>query len=306
MADKTIKHFVIIRFFNLYDPNYPHDIFDVNFLSKQLVLAQNNALKSLGNQTNKNFEVVFVLHEKFFSETKYEFIFSTLRDSIDVPVKFVNNKDRLSFYKDSYDSYDFVIQSGMDFDDFIFKDAIADIQSKTNECSNILGYGYCKGYDYRNKELYSYSLNYKNQGVPFILMSLIVRSSFAERISDFTIYQFRHNLFKSSLKEFLEKNGVEFSEKKYQTNTTTDAWIYFRHEFSHYVSTRSEGKVRTLKLPTMTTKDITKKQLKEEFGFTGYELKSIKDEETDFDYDFTSTKEEFVLRQDLRSIKWIE
>ena len=87
-SDKKIKHFVVSRFFPFQRKEFPHNILDVDFLSKQLPLAK-NMLRSLENQTNKKFELVFIANPKFFDDPKYEFIFSTLRDSTTLPLKFI-------------------------------------------------------------------------------------------------------------------------------------------------------------------------------------------------------------------------
>lgn len=288
MPDKTIKHFVIIRFFPRQDPKYPYDIFDVDFLSKQLILA-NNALRSLENQTNKNFELVFVLHKKFFTDKKYEFIFATLKDIATVPVTFIHFvpgaktrwlKSKMSLLvKDALNKYDFVIQSRMDFDDFIYKDAIADAQNKVNECDNVLVYGYNKGYEYMYGELYPYYNTFHEIGHLAILQSVILKSSFAKNLPFISVFgnNFTHHDIKSKLKELLEQNGVMFSENMFQQNTTINAFIYFRSEWSREHTTH-HGNNSQLKLPKnrkIIVADITKKQLEEEFGFF-HELNSIK------------------------------
>ena len=285
-----IKHFIIIRFFTQQDPHYPYDIFDVDFLSGQLILA-NNALKSLENQTSKNFEIVFLAHEKFFADKKYEFIFSTLENATTLPIKFVKisqlgksttiswlqrNSGMQDLINEAYDNYDFVIQSCMDFDDFIYKDAIADTQSKVAERENILVYGYCKGYMYFDGELYPIRWRFEGNGHIAIVQSLIVKSSFARKIPFIGIYSFPHSKFKIGMKEFLEKNGIEFSESMFKQSTHKNALIYFRHEFSHNNLVTNKGKIeRTLPNKKKLSNEVTKKQLAEEFAFF-HELKSIK------------------------------
>ena len=316
MANKTIKHFIFTRFFSFYDAKYPHDIFDVNFLQKQLPLTR-NALSSLENQTNKNFELIFVLHPKFFDDTKYEFIFSTLKENTILPIKFMKNvaqncffsprlnNELLSLFKVACAEYDFVVTSRIDFDDFIYKDAVADTQSKVDECDSILAYGYCRGYEYGQGELYPYFQPWVGGGHPGILQSLILKSSFADKLPCVGVESFRHHAIKTDLQNFLKTNGVTFSENMFQQNTSTNAFIYFRHTLSHSVATRENVLESFSKRKNLITKEITKRQLKEEFGFT-LELKSIKDEERSFDYDFTSTQaEEFGFRQDLTSIKYL-
>lgn len=262
-------------------------------------------MKSLENQTNKNFELVFLLNEKVIDNPKYNFISETLQNATSLPLKFIKSSDQSLLVKAALNEYDFVIQSRMDFDDFIFKDAISDTHNKVNECENILSYGYCKGYEYIHGELYVCDNKCSDIGHLGILQSLILKSSFAKKIPFIGAYFYDHTKIKLGLKEFLEKNGLEFSESMFQQNLSTKAYIYFRHEFSHYILTHNAGKpiIKIPKRPKVT--DITAKHLKSEFGFVGYELKSIKDEERVFDYDFKSIQaEEFGFQQDLTTIKF--
>ena len=276
MADVTIKHFVFSRFFSWLRGNYPYDIFDVDFLSSQLPLTK-NILRSMENQTNQNFEMIFLFHPKVYDNPKkYEFIFSTLKESTTLPLKFMKSGDAGNFVKAASNDCDFVIQSRMDFDDFIFKDAVAEAQSKVNECENILAYGYCKGYKYVCKELDRYLWRDKASHHS-IFQSLIEKSSFAKNFPPIAAFNLCHDHFKRDLKETLEKNGVEFSENMFQQNTTTNAYIYFKHEHSADQLIRLKGATLVPPKKPLTTEDIgfTKKQLEEEFGFF-YELNSIK------------------------------
>ena len=278
MSNKTIKHFIFIRFFPNQDPKYPHDVLDVDFLSNQLDLAINNVLKSMENQTNQNFDLVFILNPKFFDNPKYEFIFSTLKNSTALSIIFVKTAEIPNLVKDAFNSYDFVIQSRLDFDDFMIKDAVEDTQNKVNECDNILGYGYCRGYlRHVNSELYPRYKFYDGIGHLGALQSLILKSSFAKNLPFIGIFNLVHTRLKTGIQDFVEKNGVEFSENMFQQNTSKVAYIYFKTEFSreHLVKKgTTKFKVPKYKKP-LTTEDITKKQLEEEFGFY-YEVNSIK------------------------------
>ncbi len=273
-SDKKIKHFIFSKFFPYQRRDFPYNVLDVNFLSKQLVLS-NNILRSLENQTNKDFELVFIPNAKFFDNPKYEFIFTTLKNSTTLPIKFIKQRDIPGLIKDTYEKYDFVIQSRMDFDDFVYKNAVAETHSKVNECDNILAYGYCKGYQYIYGELYHCFSYWGGGGHLTILQSLILKSSFAKNLPFIVIDNFNHTKIKLSLKEFLEKNSVEFSENMFQQNISTDAYIYFRHEFSQQQLIVHPGKsFNVSKLKLLSTADITKKELEEKFGFF-HELKSI-------------------------------
>lgn len=107
-----------------------------------------------------------------------------------------------------------------------------------------------------------------------ILQSLILKSSAVKEMPLIIVTKFYHDIFKTMLKEFLDKNGVEFSENMFQQNFSANAFIYFRHEFSQQLSVTNA----VLKVPNkkkLTTADITKQQLEDEFGFH-LELNSIK------------------------------
>ena len=273
MPDKTIKHFVMVQFFHWQNPNYPHDIFDVDFLSSQVPLAQ-NLLRSLENQTNKNFEIIFRPNRKHLADAKYEPVFAALRNSTTLPIKFLASKERLTLIKKASKNYDYVITSQMDFDDFIFKDAVNDIQNKVNECDDILVYGYCKGYRYVNGELYPHKSLWGGIGHLGIMQSLILNSAFAKTIPFICVTSFTHEKFKNKMKEFFEKHGLEFKERMFQQNTSTNAYIYYRHGFSQELLRHGYTKFKTPERRSLTTAYITKKQLAEEFGFFR-ELNSI-------------------------------
>ena len=277
MADKTVKHFVFSRFFPAQARKYLYNVLAPDFLKTQLPLAK-NMLSSLENQTNKNFELIFLMHPKVFDDPMYEFVFSTLRVSTTLPITFVAcRSDKMSsLVKDAYNNYDFVIQSRMDFDDFIYKDAVEDTQNKVTECENVLSYGYCKGYMYFNGDLYSRLVLFDKIGHIGILQSLIMKSSFAKNLPFANAYYGGHHKIKLVLKNFLEENGVEFSESMFQQNTSTNAYIYYRHEFSRDALVFERDAVTVIKKRNLAlVQDVTKKQLEEEFGFF-YDLNSIK------------------------------
>lgn len=287
MTDKTIKHFIFTRFFSFYDFKYPYDIYDVNFLQERLPLTK-NVLNSLDNQTNKDFDLIFVLNDKFFDDPKYEFIFSTLRKYTTLPIKFMKNVGRSYLFtprlnreaadllEAAMSEYDYVVTTRIDYDDFVYKDAVADTQAKVAECDKILGYGYCKGYEYVNGELYSRWADWGKKGHLGIFQSLILKSSFAKEMPVFSVEDFNHHVFKTDLKKFLEGKGIEFSDNMFQQNTSADAFIYYRNALSHAIVVNHRDIVQMYEgRKKLTTANITKKQLEEEFGFT-LELNSIK------------------------------
>lgn len=286
MADKTIKHFVFSRFFPFQRGNFPYNVLNVDFLSKQLPLAK-NMLRSLENQTNKNFDLIFRVNSKFCDNPKYEFVFSELKNSTTLPLTFIrgggglfdveSSGEFLPLLKVALNEYDFVITTRMDFDDFVYKGAVADTQNKSAECEDILAYGYNKGYTHIYDELYSRVCTWwKETGHESVFQSLILKSSCVKKLPYFIVEKFDHPRIKPQLKTFVEKNGLQFSEGMFQENSVTNAFIYVRHAFSQEQLAVHGGKPYNVsgKIP-LTTADITKQQLEDEFGFF-YDLKSIK------------------------------
>jgi hypothetical protein len=281
MSDKTIKHFVISRFFTYQSPKYPYDVFDVNFLTTQLPLAK-NMLRSLENQTNKDFETVFIFNNKVADDPKkYESIFLSLRESTTLPLKLLGTTACAELVKNTLNEYDYVIQTRMDFDDFVYKDAVADTQSKVNECDTMLVYGYCKGYRYIYGELYPHYVLWNGNGHHSVFQSLILNSSFAKKMPFLWIERFYHDKFKPMLKKFLDENKTEFrfSDDMLKQNTSDDAYIYYNHEYSQEFFVRNLNslldKVKGKEPLTAENIKKTKKQLEDEFGFF-HELNSIK------------------------------
>lgn len=278
MADKTIKHFVFSRFFPRQSQEYLYNVLSTFFLKKQLPLAK-NMFRSLENQTNKNFELVFVANPKFFDDPKYEFIFSTLQASTTLPLRFVKSADIPALLKDAYDNYDFVIQSGMDFDDFVFKDAVADTQSKVSECNDMLTYGYSKGCIYSENELYAFLPKERgylidNSGYFSPFYSLVLKSSYAKTLPFIWTFGLPHSKIITKLKEIFAKNNIEFPADVYHRDDSINGIIYFRHEFSQEYLL-GHNKVKGKKPLTTEETGITKQQLEDEFGFF-YDLNSIK------------------------------
>ena len=275
MSEKKVKHFIMVRFFPKQNRKYLYNILSEHFLRPQLVLA-NNLFNSLNNQTNKNFELVFIMHPWFIKSPNYEFVLSGLKVGTTVPVTFVTFDTLLPLVEKAFEEYEYVIQTRMDFDDFVYKDAVADAQSKVDTCDSVLSYGYCKGYSYLDGDLLPYYNLCSEVGHHSVFQSLILKSSFAKEIGSFTVFYGAHNKIKDALQKRLEQNNFEYSDNMFQQDTTTNAFIYYRHEGALHpmLINKMNPSVTSQIKNKLTSADITKKQLKEEFGFE-LELNSI-------------------------------
>lgn len=249
------------------------------FYLHRFFLQKNNLLKSLENQTNKNFEFAFWANDRYFSDEKYEFIFEELKNDTSLPINFVTESKMIQLVNNAYNNYNFVVQSRVDFDDFMYKFAVADTQSKINECEDILSYGYCKGYTYFNGDLYAFPIpGHAWRGQMSTFQSWIIKSSFAKKIPFIGSYSFNHTKIKPSLKDLFDKNSIKFREDMYQKNVSVNAFIYFRHDSTWMNNGQPYiGKPKNICSEILTTEDtgLTKQQLEDEFGFF-YDLNSIK------------------------------
>ena len=151
-----IKHFVITRF--ICNPNlgFGQKIFDKEFIKNNAEISKKYLLKSLLNQTNKNFEIIYLLndeHDIDFIKSCFKEYFSTIK------IYFIKLNDINNFIKTNSEGYDFLITSRIDCDDLIYKYAVNDVQNfilneKTSHPYYLCGYKY--GYRmYNDKDLYN-------------------------------------------------------------------------------------------------------------------------------------------------------
>lgn len=282
-SERIVKHFVIVRFFPYKDADFEQDIFDLNFVSRQVLLAKNNCLKSLENQSNKNFELIFLANEKYFTDKKFDFLFTELRNSTTLPINFIKTAEKnfaksklTDLIKKAYNEYEFVIQSRIDLDDFVYKDGVADTQNKIYKCDNMLLYGYLRGYVYFNGEMYPYYQPWGGLGHKSIFQSLILKSSFAKKLPFFVLYSVNHTKFKPGIERILTSKGLTFSENMFQQNNSTKAFIWFRHDanYSNMGNPLVQVPKYIQRVKKLTGEEVTKKYFETEFGFH-YEIKSI-------------------------------
>ena len=172
-----IKHFIIVRF--LCSPNlgFGEKIFDKNFIEKNVNITFKYLIQSLNNQTNKNFEVIYLLNEKHDINFINKLFYKKIKQIDNFNINFIKRYELKNYISNNIKGYDICITTRIDCDDLINCNAVADVQNlciKQNFYPVILcGYNY--GYRmYDDKRIYDAKYIYQNyRGFISIFISAI-------------------------------------------------------------------------------------------------------------------------------------
>ena len=238
-----IKHYVIIRFYcvDMYNIGL-EKLFNNNLLDAAKIFEK-YTLKSLENQTNKNFEIILVIHNKI----NYDHIAISYLHNIksNLKIHIVRYKDVHDFIRNNLNNKKYLITSRIDHDDLIYNQAVEEIQ---NKCNNIDCYynGYDKvitmiNDDYKNT--YKFYPDYKGNGSISIFQSLIINMDKINKI--ITIYDLgNHAKQKDNFKNLFYNNNLIYKDDYFNLNHLEDSGIYIKHNFN----------ISTLKNPLLEKK----------------------------------------------------
>ena len=261
-----IKNIIITRYFNV-DGVYGDEMYTFQFLYKHFDTFKNNLINSLNNIDDNKFELIVLIHEKVNPET-VQFI-----KDLELQTKYyitILHLSELNDYVAKYnDQFDYIVQSRMDFDDFVYKDVIEDINSQIFDTTTIKLYGYLKGFTYleRTKEFYRFYHIQNTTGHWAVMSSLIYSTKYMKDKPALNIYNMNHGRSKINLETWCKKNNIEFNDDMFVQNKTTDAFIYYRPSDS-WSELMVKNQNIEYKLPGYTNKKIERPQkLKEKFGF---------------------------------------
>lgn len=218
MITQQIKHYVIIRFFPI-DLGLGNIITDINFTKKSLNIFRTSCLQSLLNQTNKNFEIIFLINDNAPIDVINEFIENVKKNyHINIfPVKNCNITKYL--YNVDKNEYDWLITTRMDYDDLIYNEAANNIQEIVKSTKyDLLCHGYCKGCTMIDKDYESTCLffnEYNNVGAINIFQSLAIRTKYIDKDNNtlFNINQVSHVDFAARLNTSPIKNNCIIQNK---------------------------------------------------------------------------------------------
>lgn len=231
------KHFIITRFLCINFNHTNEELFSDAWLQNAFKLTKSHFIPTLENQTNRNFEVVFLIHDDIPFE-KVEAL-----ERIDTSVRFhiIRNKYLDVFLNTYKDKTDFLITSRLDYDDNIHKSVVDDIQKYAIEnYGKITIYGLNLGSTIKDGEYTAYKRDIPkyegNQGYFSIMETLILPSNMCE--SYFSIYKLgNHTNVIPYLRENAESLGIQKLNNDFFYKDTSDEikYLWVRHNMSQSV-----------------------------------------------------------------------
>ena len=229
---EEIKHFILIRFYCL-EMMPKNKLFDENLLNKGIDIFTKFTLKSLENQSNKNFEIIIIIHNEINSN--HPSIKKLLKLKTILKLKILKLKELQSYINNNSKNINYLITTRIDHDDLIYKDAVEEIQNKCNKNIPLYYNGYNKlitmiGNDIKN--CYKFYPNYKGLGSISIFQSLIVNKIKINKL--YNIYDLgNHANQKMKFIDIYKKNNLEYKEIFFNINHIEDCCIYIKHKFNH-------------------------------------------------------------------------
>lgn len=228
----NIKHYVIIRFYCV-DMIEREKLFDLNLLNNAVYIFEKYTLKSLENQTNKNFEIVLMIHDEI--DENYEPIIKLKSIKSEIQINIIRFSELRNFILNNIKGYDYLITSRMDHDDMVYSNAVGEIQSKCNENVPFYYNGYDRlitmiNDDYKN--CYKFYPDYGGNGAINIFQSVILNLNYTKQIK-YNIFSLSHTKGKEQFITWFKDNNFKFKDEYFNINHLEDSCIYIKHEFNH-------------------------------------------------------------------------
>lgn len=224
-----IKHFVITRFLSTKHLGLGDKIFDEDIIQNGIDYVNNFFIPSMNNQTNKDFEIIFIINNEHDIENSG---IKKLRDiNTDILCHILKDNEYFNFCKEQAKGYDWLILTRMDYDDLVKNTAAEEIQSMVKKNSNydLFCYGYNTGYtlNLKNKNLYNFEKSsYYKSGYFSIFESLCMNLKTVK--NPINVYSCQH----THLKKEVEKKGkAEYLRYMIPPDSTcTNNFVWVRHE----------------------------------------------------------------------------
>ena len=233
LTNMSIKHYVIIRFYcmDMYNIGL-EKLFNNEKLLHAAKIFERYTLRSLENQTNKNFEIILMIH----NDISYEHIAISYLCNIksNIKINIVKYKDLMMFINNSLTNEKYLITTRIDDDDLIYNYAVEEIQSKCNDDINCYYNGYDRlitmiNDDYVNT--YKFYPKYNGNGSISIFQSLIInRDKINKTIT--VNHLGGHTNQKENFKKIFNENNLTYKEEYFNVNHLEDSCIYIKHNFN--------------------------------------------------------------------------
>lgn len=263
MNCNKIKHFVVIRFYCL-DLVEKSVLFDENFLNEQIDVFEKYTLRSLENQTNKNFLVLILIHNDIDENNSAIQRLKNIKSTLELHVIRMNEyRDFLGLYSKDFD---FMITTRTDHDDLIYSGAADEVQNMCDDRIPFMFNGYDRlitmvGNDYLGcRKFYP---DYKGIGAINIFQSCILNRNFSKELK-YNIFSLSHVKGKLEIMRWYSDNGFLFDDSYYNVNHLEDSSVYVKHNFN--ISSKTHVLLETKWHRSDIEVNMPKKWFVERFG----------------------------------------
>lgn len=210
-----IKHYIIVRFY-CYDFNVLPEgtIFDEKFLNNAIDIFKKTCIRSLENQTCKDFELLVLINDNISKNHPSIIKLNDLCKTTSFVSK-VLKLNELNIQNDN--TYDYIITSRIDYDDFAKFDAVEEIQSTTSDLPYVV-FGYLNGIAIKDvndiNTCLEYLPTYGNNGPMSVMATLIVNTKTCKQFLTI-IDLINHAILHKTLKKVYEENDIEYDDNAY-------------------------------------------------------------------------------------------
>lgn len=226
-----IKHYIVVRFFNKALGNFlEKDQLSDKLLSMGVKLLELNLLKSLENQTCKNFELILLIHDKLqqFNNDYYQKLLS-ISQNASFKIWLMTKDQFTILLNQNNDSFDKRIISRVDYDDLLLNIVVSDIQNTALRLQQkpILVYGYNNGWVWRDdtKQLYKVEKLYNFNGHFSVMQSVILdMSSKIKELLKIQPYIWDHSHIALNIDKKYFQKYMQLS-----FNFNLNAYVWMRH-----------------------------------------------------------------------------
>lgn len=217
-----IRHIIAVRFL-CFDGNLGDKVLSKEYIHMGLHLMSNYLVPTLENQTNKNFEVVILVHPKL-NLGAYKKKIISLGGTLNLDVVRFNKFDE--YIKDAAKTAENLIITRIDYDDLVWDGAVADAQKRIG-LAPLYIYGYNRGYAWKEDDdkIMAFYQEYKKRGHMSIFQSAIIQTNDPDVVG---IHPYKWNHTKPM--ESPHVQAIRKDKVKYEPNYTKDAFVWVRHE----------------------------------------------------------------------------
>ena len=217
-----IKHIIATRFL-CFEGNLGEKVISKEYIDMGMHLMSQYLIPTLENQTNKNFELLVLVHPKL-NLGVYKRKFTGMSDKLTINVIRFAKIDE--YIAEAAKTAENLIVTRIDYDDLVWNGAVDDIQHRIGKAPLYI-YGYNRGYAWHEGkiDLMAFYQEYGKRGHMSIFQSCIINTS-DEDITGIHPYKWNHT---KPMESFAIK-AIPQGKVLYEPNYTKDAFVWVRHE----------------------------------------------------------------------------